>query len=193
NDFKETLFQELAMSGYDEKSKEQVAEFFAHIEENKEHFKDKGTFLSSYLKILEYAHLERYLTDLAEYNLTGVIAVQLLNTSFYDLTDVADFNSVVNEYIVIGDEENTADYFDGMLTNDPFQKFCLYEMHFGRNHCQLTRHGTLVFDNDQYNECSCFDTGFWDENQHEFDKFALNRKLNENLAEKQRKIRPAKI
>jgi hypothetical protein len=183
-EFKNQLFDELSLSSDEKISKELIADFFSYAETKKEFFKDKGTFLSSYLNLMEQEHLERYLTDLAEHNLTGVIAVELLSKDFYDLTKHSDFESAVNDHIVIGDEENTADYFDGMFTDNPFQKYCLYEMHFGKNHSGLTRIGTLAFSDDDFSECSYTDARFWNESKADFAKFALNKRLNKNLTTK---------
>ena len=182
--FKEQLFDEISLASSEEITKEQVAEFFAYAEEKKEFFKDKGTFLSDYLALLENPHVERYLTDLFENNLTGIIAVELLAKTFYDLTDIADFESAINNHIVIGDEENTADYFEGMFINDPFKKYCMYEMHFGKNHSGLTRIGTLAFPDDDFCQCSHNDTKFWMESKNDFEKFSLNTKLNNKLPTK---------
>ena len=190
--FKNKLFTELAESCEKNFNKEQIANFFSHVEEHSGYFKDKGTFLSDYLSILEFSDIKRYLTDLDDSNLEGTIVVKLLNLNFYDLNSHSDFEDLVSEYVLIGDEENTADYFEGMMTNDPFKKFLLYEMHFGKNHSRLTRIGTLAFDDDEYFKCSSFEIEFWEQNLHEFEKFTLNGTLENKLAPKG-KSKPLKI
>ncbi|WP_241170337.1 hypothetical protein [Serratia marcescens] len=194
NEFKEQLFDELSMSSMNnEITKDKVAAFFNHVEENAAYFKNKGTFLSMYLKFLEHSNLEKYLTDLADAGETGVIAVQLLNNTFFDLTDVGDLDTVISKYILINDEADTADYFNGMKTNDPLKKFNIYEQHFGKDHDKIKRIGSLVFDLDEYSQLSCFDKKFWNENQHDYEKFSLNGKLTVNLNKKSQKIRTRKI
>lgn len=183
-EFKDALFLEIANESGDDYTKEQVALFFSHIEEMAPHFENKGTFLSTYLlaQKLDKELFERFDKDITEHDGSKIGVISFLSADYYDLTDPIHFQSLVEGFITIGDEENTADYFEGMMTNDTFKKYLIYENHFGRNHSDLTRIGTIVFQNDEFSEKRYFD--FWKENEETFKKIILNDKLQDKLPTK---------
>lgn len=188
NEFQQKLFDEIASLSKGQATKEQVIDFFKHVEINKSHFENKGTFLSDYLFATAFAKFDKYIKELSDAGCQAMFSIQLLNTDFYHLEEQSDFNALVNEHIIIGDEDNTNEYFESMHTTDTFKMYWTYEMHFGR-HQDLTRYGTLVFVDEKLDFP---EKDFWKESQQDFDRFFLNQKLQETLPPKH-KARPNKI
>lgn len=173
NEFKDQLFNEIAEQG--NYTKEQVSKLFSFVES----VSDLGSdfkFIETYIKAtkLDDEFFDRFSSEIKEHGGNHIDVINYLSGNYYDLTKKADLQSLIDDHILIEDEENTADYFNGMMTDDPFNQYLMYESHFGKNAAYVSRFGTIVFDEDELFNLNKFD--FWTETLPLFEKYqtALN-------------------
>ena len=173
NEFKNQLFNEIAEQG--DYTKEQVSKLFSFVE-SVPRLGSSFNFIETYIKAtkLDDDFFDRFSREIKEHGGNHIDVINYLSGNYYDLTKKADLYSLIDDHILIGDEENTADYFNGMMINDPFKQYLLYESHFGKNATNVSRFGTIVFDEDELFNLNNFD--FWTETLPLFEKYqtALN-------------------
>ncbi len=173
NEFKNQLFNEIAEQG--NYTKEQVSKLFSFAE-SVPSLVSGFNFIETYIKAtkLDDDFFDRFSSEIKEHGGNHIDVINYLSGNYYDLTNKADLYSLIDDHILIGDEENTADYFNGMMINDPFKQYLLYESHFGKNATYVSRFGTIVFDDDELFNLNKFD--FWTETLPLFEKYqtALN-------------------